>query len=238
MPGTFRTGDNGALPPTPPWTLDDALAHVRAEMRGVAFREEMVIAYPWGWAMTPTSHEHARSGNILDQPVGYGPLLIESATGTIHHCASGAPATFWAKQLGRRLRGDAWWRPASWRRCACFLLPLAFSTADEDRSWRRSLEPVDTARWMRLERCRRCGAWWAIDEEDRYARQAAFRLPGRDDWAAAAEQARRGLLIREHGGTVDERCAWRACDQRRLQDVAVCVDHLTHGAQRGSQDAP
>jgi hypothetical protein len=112
-------------------------------------------------------------------------------------------------------------------RCQCSNVADALYLEEAPKGFRDTLVQQDMQNWMRLFQCSQCGALWAIDEWDKYQWQVAFRVQVREAWASVdREPQRKQLLLRSRGGITAEPCIWASCQNRRVNGVVYCVDHL------------
>jgi hypothetical protein len=113
--------------------------------------------------------------------------------------------------------------------CECSNLPDAISIPYPDQStvtrWLLVNESIEN--WAALYRCRECAQLWKVDvvSHDRVA-PVAVKLPGEAGWATFNDaEARRALLVREHGGLSEATCSWAGCNERALRGKRVCAFH-------------
>ena len=112
-------------------------------------------------------------------------------------------------------------------KCQCHSLPEAFYLEDGPKGFEKSLISKDTGNWVWLGLCPECGAYWSVEEWDKYSHQVIIRVADKDAWQ---DQDTVGigkqLLLKSRGGLTEEECIWKGCHHKRVKDVAYCLDHL------------
>ncbi len=95
------------------------------------------------------------------------------------------------------------------------------------KGFQEGLKELDAENWMTLFECPTCKALWVIDAWDKYSWQVASRIKNKDDWQMPIPvEKRKELLIKSRGGTTDEECIWKNCNNNRVKGVVYCIDHL------------
>ncbi len=97
-----------------------------------------------------------------------------------------------------------------------------------------SMSPVasDATEWVEQKSCPVCGSQWVVDISD--GRTKRFMTRARASWSAAEAARRREAikakervdLVESAGGATNERCVWAGCENPRVRDFAMCVNHL------------
>jgi hypothetical protein len=109
--------------------------------------------------------------------------------------------------------------------CECSQLPDIVNLDDHPAIGR--FDELETGDWVRLVRCPSCQQLWSVDEWDKYQTQFAVRIPQREGWREFdTTPFRRQYLVQARGGLTPERCIWQGCEQRRVQGVVYCANHL------------
>src|SRR4051794_28762956 len=97
--------------------------------------------------------------------------------------------------------------------CSCAVLPTATRARPSRQAFVAPLSLVESlpTEWAELRECSRCGQRWFVEmgaEVDR-RENIAFKVPPGTDWRAFDRiPALRALLVREHGGEGDSKCAF------------------------------
>ncbi len=111
--------------------------------------------------------------------------------------------------------------------CRCINLPSMFYAEEAPAGFLQALkERAVSQKWKRLCACPDCGTLWAVDEWDKYHHQVVTRVSDPSKWDEDSEEGRKELLLRSRGGVTDEKCVWLGCEKKRVQGVAMCIDHL------------
>lgn len=98
----------------------------------------------------------------------------------------------------------------------------------------RRLRFLREKRSARLYVCPECGTYWQVDHLARGPQ--AIKIGDLFHWEQFDDSPfRLKFMERFHGGTGQERCAYRDCDRPALKDMALCVKHAYPeiGSQHG-----
>jgi len=82
--------------------------------------------------------------------------------------------------------------------------------------------------WANLMQCKQCGQLWIVDEWDKYAHLAAFKVASRPEEHEIADllyHAHERLAVQDAGGYANEECAWICCANKALKGMKVCYRH-------------
>lgn len=79
-----------------------------------------------------------------------------------------------------------------------------------------------------LMRCQSCGQLWVVDEWDKYANLAAFKVATVHDdveIAGLLSRTHERLVILDAGGFSNDDCMWTGCRRKALNGMKVCSQH-------------
>ena len=110
--------------------------------------------------------------------------------------------------------------------CICAELPDLFKL-ETYPGFKESTVRVASGNWVHLHKCTSCGQLWRLDEWDKYQVQFVVRIPLSTDWEQFdAVPLQKQFLVQSHGGLSLEQCIWHGCQNKRVQGVVYCVEHL------------
>jgi hypothetical protein len=85
-----------------------------------------------------------------------------------------------------------------------------------------------TNHWACLVRCKQCDQLWVVDEWDKYANLAAFKvsgIPGKNEIEDLLCKAHERLTVQDVGGLSNAECVWAGCSNKALKGIKVCYQH-------------
>lgn len=98
--GPSPGGDEAA--PARPLTCDEArrLAEAGGDL---VVLDEATLEREWGWAFVLVTRRYAETRDVMDMPIGIGPILVNRHDGSVHRFDSSRPVDAWAEHYERQL---------------------------------------------------------------------------------------------------------------------------------------
>ena len=86
-------------------------------------------------------------------------------------------------------------------------------------------ELIEKKNWYILYQNKADKSYWRLDEWDKYQIQVFVKLKSVKNWAEYNDEHLRINLLREQRGLSSEKCKWKDCSKKALNNLAFCEVH-------------
>jgi hypothetical protein len=86
-------------------------------------------------------------------------------------------------------------------------------------------ELIEGKDWYKLYQNKVDNSYWRLDVWDKYQEQFFVRLESTENWTEYDDQKLRMELLKSHRGMTDQICAWKNCEKKALNEMAICEFH-------------
>lgn len=86
-------------------------------------------------------------------------------------------------------------------------------------------ELIEKKNWYLLYRNRENNSFWRLDEWDKYQIQLLVKLESAENWVDFNDLDLRLNLLREQRGVSNDKCKWKDCDKKALNNLVFCELH-------------
>ena len=84
---------------------------------------------------------------------------------------------------------------------------------------------IEKKGWFRLYQNKEDKSYWKLDEADRLQIQIFVKLESTENWAEYNDQDLRINLLKENRGLANEKCKWKDCSKKALNNLMFCELH-------------
>ena len=84
---------------------------------------------------------------------------------------------------------------------------------------------IEKKSWYRLYQNKEDKSFWRLDEWDKYQVQLFVKLESIENWSEYNDQNLRINLLKENRGLSQEKCKWKDCNKKALNNLVFCELH-------------
>ena len=84
---------------------------------------------------------------------------------------------------------------------------------------------IEKKSWYRLYQNKEDKSFWRLDEWDKYQVQLFVKLESIENWSEYNDQDLRINLLKENRGLSQEKCKWKDCNKKALNNLVFCELH-------------
>jgi len=86
-------------------------------------------------------------------------------------------------------------------------------------------DQIDQKGWYELYRNKNDKSYWRLDREDKYQERFFVKLPTIENWTEFNDKDLRIELLLKERGKSDDKCIWKNCRYKALNNLAYCEIH-------------
>ncbi len=88
-----------------------------------------------------------------------------------------------------------------------------------------NFELIEKSGWYKLYQNKVDKSFWRLDEPEKYDLQMFVKLESVENWTDYNDQDLRIELLKEHRGLSSEKCKWKDCSKKALNNLVFCEFH-------------
>jgi hypothetical protein len=86
-------------------------------------------------------------------------------------------------------------------------------------------ELIERKDWYILYQNKAEKSFWRLDEWDKYQIQMFVKLDSAENWSSFDDQDLRIEFLKEYRGLSNEKCKWKVCSKKALNNLVFCELH-------------